>query len=162
MSSTDCRDLQEPRHTGPQNEGSARALQCPGSGFGRCVRVSSSGRLCKGCVPTAATAHPSWHFSCGTWKPRLRGECECTDMCQVICTSLCSAALAFAFACLFVNSFRFCPKRNVLAQVPSVHGSFRSACCLSSTPAALLCAAWELGLPRPVLNPRSAKQATAL
>ena len=60
---------------------------------------------------------------------------------------------------LVIIHLKFCPKRNVLAQVPSVHGSFRSACCLSSTPAALLCAAWELGLPRPVLNPRSAKQA---
>ena len=52
------------------------------------------------------------------------------------------------FCMLVVNSFKFCPKRNVLAQVPSVHGSFRSACCLCSTPAARLCAAWESGFSR--------------
>ena len=64
-----------------------------------------------------------------------------------MCTSLCRAA-CFLLLHVCRNSFKFCPKRNVLAQVPSVHGRFRSACCLCSTPAARLCAAWELGFSR--------------
>ena len=60
-----------------------------------------------------------------------------------------------------INS-TFVQNENVLAQVPSVHGRSVARVATSSTPAALLCAAWELGHRGPTLNPRSAKQAAAL
>ena len=36
---------------------------------------------CHGLRPTASTTtSPPGTLMCGTWKPRLRGECECTNM----------------------------------------------------------------------------------
>ena len=105
-------------------------------------------RVCKGFALPPRTAPPSWDLNVrDTWEPRLRGECECTCISVRHVLRSLPAVVLFLHVCVLIH-LKFCPKRNVLAQVPSVHGRFRSACCLCSTPAARLCAAWELGFSR--------------
>ena len=106
-----------------------RASLCPGLGLGVWFRVVVRSS-CKGFARSARDTRTPPGTSVRDVEPRLRGECECTYMCQDMCTSLCSAAFS-SFACLLLIQFKFCPKRNVLAQVPSVHGRSRSACCFS-------------------------------
>ena len=88
--------------------------------------VSSDLGVCQGTALPPGANPPFWDFDVqDTWKPRLRGECECTYMPRlhvhrslpaVTCSSVCTLLLIR-------------PKRNVLAQalyvtkcVPSVHG----------------------------------------
>ena len=84
------------------------------------VRLVAS--WCHGLRPTAtSTTRPPGTLMCGTWKPRLRGECECTYMSVRHVHRSLPAVVQLLHVCLLIQ-LKFCPKRNVLAQVPSVHG----------------------------------------
>ena len=98
-----CRDLlQEPRHQASK-EGVRAGIEMPRAWFRRVARGwfgLSCRRVVGSAQPPLNLPRPPGTLVCGTWKPRLRGECECTDMCQDTCTCLCSAACSSVVACL--------------------------------------------------------------